>query len=175
MIEQRRSSSQFGGANSVMHFAFPWSHYTPLPGSNMPLLEFKHISETTYGSIYQSFRETCVSSSQYLPFRTDVFPAPENIGFFVDLYIRHFQPVLPLIHTATFDPSTCHWLLVLAMASIGSQYAEVQGSDLLTRSIHEFLRRALQTVVSFLMQPVPLARLTGSCDIVRIREYYNNE
>lgn len=60
----------------------------------------------------------------------------------------YFQPVLPFIHPATFSAQTSHWLLVIAMAAIGSQYVELEDAEFYIIGLHEFLRRALNTLVS---------------------------
>jgi len=113
----------------------------------MSLSDVTHISQETYSVFCHTFSDTCISSSQFKSFRTDVFPSLESFSLFVKLYLENFQSVLPLIHTATFDLSNCHWLLTLAMASIGSHYAEIQNPELLIGSIHEFFRRTILVVV----------------------------
>ena len=67
---------------------------------------------------------------------------------FVSLYVEHFQPILPFIHPATLNLSSSHWLLVLAMAAIGSHYVGVEDVDVLVVAMHEFLRRAISMMVS---------------------------
>lgn len=44
-------------------------------------------------------------------------PDPETLECFLDDYFDYFQVYLPFLHEATFDPASCHWLLVLAVAA----------------------------------------------------------
>jgi hypothetical protein len=62
--------------------------------------------------------------------------------------MENFQPILPFLHQPTLDLSTTHWLLILALASIGSHYMESEDNELFVVAMHEFTRRAIQAFVS---------------------------
>ena len=106
------------------------------------------VPPTIYNEIIRIFDLTCITSTHYTPFQSGSFPSPRFLGTSTRMYMENFQPVLPFMHPATFDLSSTHWLLVLAVASIGSHYIESEESGLLTISMHEFTRRAIQFVVS---------------------------
>ena len=103
---------------------------------------------TIYNEILRIFGLTCITSTHYTPFQSSSFPSPKFLGRSIRMYIAHFQPVLPFMHPATFNFSTSHLLLVLAVASIGSHYIEFEETGLLTIAMHEFTRRAIQFMVS---------------------------
>lgn len=140
------STSQAESSDSTARLGFPWAHY-PSGASNQTPAELRLVSGTTYDKISRMFNKTCVSSSLFRSFGSDLIPTLDSFSVFVHHYIEHFQPVLPFIHATTFDPANCHWLLTLAVASIGSHYVEAPKSQLLVRSMHEFLRRTLLVVV----------------------------
>lgn len=128
-------------------FEFPSNHFSASTDSTLPSSNIWHVPETSYNLIYQSLSETCESSSQYPNFKTNIIPSLETMSLFVNLYFCHCQPVMPFIHVATFDPSSCHWLLILAVATVGSHFIETQSNPRLVGAMHEFLRRTIQSVV----------------------------
>lgn len=106
------------------------------------------LPQTTYNEILRVFKRTCTISTHYSSFASGSFPP---IGIFtqlVFLYMENFQPILPFLHHPTLDLLATHWLLVLALASIGSHYMESEDNDVFIVAMHEFTRRAIQTVVS---------------------------
>lgn len=117
----------------------------PLENSTPNIKELPH---TTYNEILRVFKRTCIISTHYPPFARGSFPPIGIFSQLVFLYLDNFQPILPFLHHPTLDLSTTHWLLVLALASIGSHYMESEDNDVFTVAMHEFTRRAIQTVVS---------------------------
>lgn len=123
------------------------------PELNEPLENFTpnvvELPQTTYNDILLVFKQTCMISTHYLPFaRGSSFPPIGIFSQLVFLYMENFQSILPFLHHPTLDLSTTHWLLVLALASIGSHYMESEDNDVFIVAMHEFTRRAIQTVVS---------------------------
>jgi hypothetical protein len=108
----------------------------------------KELPHTTYQEILQVFKRTCIISTHYPPFARGSFPPIGIFSHLVSLYMENFQPILPFLHYPTLNLSTTHWLLVLALASIGSHYMESEHNDIFIVAMHEFTRRAIQTVVS---------------------------
>lgn len=117
----------------------------PLENSTPNVKELPH---TTYNEILRVFKRTCIISTHYPPFARGSFPPIGVFSQLVFLYMENFQPILPFLHHPTLDLSTTHWLLVLALASIGSHYMESEDNDVFIVAMHEFTRRAIQTVVS---------------------------
>jgi hypothetical protein len=116
--------------------------------SNMPTTE--EIPLAIYNDILRLFDLTCITSTHYTPFQNSTFPSRKFLSRSIRLYIENFQPVLPFMHPATFNLSTSHWLLVLAVASIGNHYVESKDGELLIIAMHEVTRRAIQYVVSWM-------------------------
>ncbi|KAH7360640.1 C2H2 transcription factor-like protein [Rhexocercosporidium sp. MPI-PUGE-AT-0058] len=117
--------------------------------ANGPALEFEKLPISVYDEISRFFHLTCVSSTVYSNFYGDSFPSLQSISHFIWLFTRYFRSSLPFLHPATFDISSTHWLLILAIAAVGSHYAEIESSGSLVVAMHEFLRRALTTAVEF--------------------------
>lgn len=126
-------------------FGFSRTDYGTQDGAS---ISSKQIPIEIYSEILHVFSQTCVTSSYFSPFHTADFPSLESLGLFVRLYIEHFQPILPFIHPATFNLSSSPWLLTLAMVAIGSHYVDVEDVEVLSISMHEFLRRAISMTVS---------------------------
>ncbi|KAL3419399.1 hypothetical protein PVAG01_09620 [Phlyctema vagabunda] len=101
------------------------------------------LSEDAYATILHWFTKTCLDTTLYPAFRNAVFPSLQVLSYFVRCYVQDFQPVLPFLHPSTFNVKTTNWLLVLAMAAIGSHYAEDDYSDAYILAMHEFLRRII--------------------------------
>ncbi|KAK5046624.1 hypothetical protein LTR84_007385 [Exophiala bonariae] len=83
-------------------------------------------------------QETLIRNS----FETSTFPSLANVNSCVALYFEHFHHNYPLVHHSTFGPQT-DWLLVLAVAAIGSNFLKVQHTVEIRDSFQEFLRRAV--------------------------------
>jgi hypothetical protein len=111
----------------------------------------EEIPQSIYNEIVRVFSLTCIASTHYAPFQSGTFPSLRILGHYVRLYIENFQPIFPFIHPATFDLRTSHWLLVLAVAAVGNHFIESEEMELDTVAMHEFTRRAIQTVVSHLI------------------------
>lgn len=137
-------------------FGFSRSDYGAQDGAS---ISSKQIPIEVYSEILHVFSQTCVTSSYFSPFHTADFPSLESLGLFVRLYIEHFQPILPFIHPATFNLSSSHWLLTLAMAAIGSHYVDVEDVEVLVVAMHEFLRRAINMAVSSHERPLDIPSL----------------
>jgi hypothetical protein len=127
-------------------YGFPGGDYAAQDGAIVSPLN--RIPIEMYSEITHLFHQTCVNSSYFSPFHSGDFPSIESLGLFVRLYNQHFQPILPFIHPATFNLSSTHWLLILAMAAIGSHYINIEDVEILAVAMHEFLRRAISMVVS---------------------------
>lgn len=153
-------------------FGFPDTDYGAQDGVAVSSMGPKQIPVEIYGEILHVFSQTCVTSSHFSPFHSGDFPSLESLRFFVRLYIEHFQPILPFIHPATFNLSSSHWLLTLAMAAIGSHYVDIEDVEVLVAAMHEFLRRAINTVVSSLEIPLENLLSDNNKPIVRNREQF---
>lgn len=118
------------------------------------ILETTHsIPVGTYNTIFDMFSTTCVNSTHFPNFSSTGFPSCEDLAGCILLYFEKFQDTLPFLHAPTFDVETTHWLLVLAIASIGMQYRHGELRNAV--AMQEFLRRSISTVES--ISGIPLA------------------
>lgn len=139
-----------GQEDSLTQLEFPGTDYRAKDSAAISLAGNKQIPIEVYSEILHVFGQTCVKSTYFSPYNSGDFPSLESLGLFVRLYMEHFQPILPFIHPATFNLSSSHWLLTLAMAAIGSHYVDTEHVEVLVVSMHEFLRRAIHMMVSSL-------------------------
>jgi Fungal Zn(2)-Cys(6) binuclear cluster domain len=111
--------------------------------------ENQQIPQGSYAEIIESYTHTCITSNHYAKFYDAALPSRQTLSLCVLLYRDNFESTLPFIHPATFDVSSSHWLLLLALAAVGSHYLETELSESFSIATHEFLRRAIETMVTF--------------------------
>ena len=75
------------------------------------------------------------------------FPSKELIDEFIMLYFKHFHSILPMIHKPTFEVEKCPNILLVAMASIGASYSDIEGAKGLADGLSELCKRALTWLV----------------------------
>ncbi|KAI9041369.1 Zn(II)2Cys6 transcription factor [Aspergillus affinis] len=113
----------------------------------------ERVSEDAYNAILNFYREHCQKSNtpQLTP------PSIQVVNTFIQLYFEHFHPVMPIIHRASFKPTSEKWILVAAIASVGCQYSRIP-----TRSqMHTFFWRLLQSIILNL----PMQRLLRNDEV----------
>ncbi|EPS40082.1 hypothetical protein H072_6103 [Dactylellina haptotyla CBS 200.50] len=54
--------------------------------------------------------------------RDEKFPTNEVLNEFIQLYLKHFHSVLPMLHVPTFSPDSCPNFLLITIATIGARY-----------------------------------------------------
>ncbi|KAF2460841.1 hypothetical protein BDY21DRAFT_333575 [Lineolata rhizophorae] len=107
---------------------------------NIPSL----IDAQTYAVIFERFQLTCgTPNGIFTPFQSTDFVSHEVLDHFVHLYLEFFQPILPFLHLPTLTSSRPPWLLCLAMAAIGSHYADIDCVDRCAVAFHELVRRCM--------------------------------
>lgn len=108
----------------------------------------ERLDRSMYREIHSNFIQLCCTENlTYQTFRFKDFPSADTLTNCIHFYFDSFQHVYPIFHPATFNPNACHWLVALAVASVGSQYAGVSDANQLASVFHEFLRRALNVEV----------------------------
>ncbi|KAI9737326.1 MAG: hypothetical protein M1834_009479 [Cirrosporium novae-zelandiae] len=109
----------------------------------------KLLDQRAYREILECFQHTCISPSYFFDaFESSNFPSCDVLNQLIQFYIEFFQPLLPFIHPSTLDLTKSHWLLALAMATIGSHYVDIEESERCVASMHEFLRRAIHVTTT---------------------------
>jgi hypothetical protein len=72
---------------------------------------------------------------------------------FVELYFEYFDPQFPFLHPSCMQDLDLPWILLLAVAAVGSHYSEIEDADEYTLALTDLLGRALESLVSrILMQ-----------------------
>lgn len=135
-------ASTFGNEEAFPAFKFPETGDLP------EVAETKQIPQGSYTEITESFTHTCTTTTHYSKFYNVAFPSRQVLSLCILLYRDNFESILPFTHPATFNISSSHWLLMLAMAAVGSHYLEIEHSEGFSIAIHEFLRRAIEAVVT---------------------------
>ncbi|KAK4626204.1 Transcription factor [Fulvia fulva] len=82
-------------------------------------------------------------------------PSQEVINHLVAWYVKHFDQALPFLHVVDAENIGRDQNLILAMATIGSQYLEGKGSSMFRSSLHEFLRRLMLFKQATTVLPTP--------------------
>ncbi|KAE8392769.1 C2H2 type zinc finger domain protein [Aspergillus alliaceus] len=102
------------------------------------------IEHPMYDNIYKAFLQLCRTENYLYPeFETRNFPPVGTLSHFIRLYFDSFQTVYPILHSFTFNPNTCHWLLTLAVSALGCHFARMSDQNGCATAFHEFLRRAI--------------------------------
>lgn len=99
------------------------------------------ISDKSYQAIRRFYAETP-------PVQATTFPHVRNLNAFIQLYFEYFDDQFPFLHRSAFDVYEPPWILVLAVAAVGSQYSQVTNAIMYTVALQELLRRAIAIHVS---------------------------
>ncbi len=75
------------------------------------------------------------------------FPTLSMMNAFVQLYFEYCQEEFPCIHPATLRQQDRPWILLLALATMGSHYSAITDAHYHTLVLLELLEQALQTHV----------------------------
>lgn len=75
------------------------------------------------------------------------FPTRKLIDGFIKLYFEKFHSNLPMIHRPTFSTETCPTIVLVAMASIGASYSDVEGAKVFADTLSELCKRTLTWMV----------------------------
>ncbi|KAL3447835.1 hypothetical protein BJX65DRAFT_317959 [Aspergillus insuetus] len=76
-------------------------------------------------------------------FKEVPFPSQSAFNSFIQLYYEYFDCRLSFIHRSTLEHQDTPWLLVLAVASIGSQYTQLPRREQYSAMLTELLRLSL--------------------------------
>ncbi|RDW62971.1 putative C2H2 transcription factor [Aspergillus mulundensis] len=129
--------------NAKPRFAFPPPNEVQ-PSSLPDTTVDCNLEASTYDRIRDAFTQLCCTEHILYPkFETNNFPSAQALSRFLHHYFRFAHPLCPIIHTPTFNPNKCHWIVALALAAIGSHSANHCEQNGTATAFHEFLRRAL--------------------------------
>lgn len=126
----------------------------PLSGDVLPTFQddsytsFDMLSDQTYSNIHRSFTTVCTGLTAYQPpYGSSCFPSRKTLNALVKVYLDRFHPVMPILHHPTLDLNRSHWVLSLAVVTIGSHMADFEQSGEYALCFDEFLRRAISALV----------------------------
>ena len=102
------------------------------------------IDDSEYCAFRDAYLKYCHGSSVIWPdFMTMDFPTKPFFDDLVGLFRTNFNDSLPFIHISCFSKTSLSWIMLAAIASIGSQYLESGSKHVFNISMHEFNRRIL--------------------------------
>ncbi|OAL43317.1 hypothetical protein IQ07DRAFT_297819 [Pyrenochaeta sp. DS3sAY3a] len=91
------------------------------------------------GEAYTALRSFYVSEHGYDDMS---FPHYRLFHAFVELYFEYFDHYLPFLHPTRVETDDLSWILLTAVAAIGSHYSEVRDAPRFTTVLHYLLQRA---------------------------------
>lgn len=126
-------------------FAFPNVHMPHI--ENVPedvVQSVRLIESPTHNEIYHQFLSLCRKDNPFFSkFESESFPSVDDCNRYLVCYFRSFQAIYPIVHTPSFDPNRCHWILTLAIVAIGCHYSKIRETRQCTAAFHELIRRAI--------------------------------
>ncbi|KAL5588119.1 hypothetical protein FOVSG1_013255 [Fusarium oxysporum f. sp. vasinfectum] len=73
---------------------------------------------------------------------------PEDIlHAFVELYFEYFDSQFPFLHPSRLEDPDLPWVILLAVAAVGSHYSEIQGAGEYNSALSDLLARAVELTV----------------------------
>ena len=103
------------------------------------------IQDEAYRNIAAAYAKFCIEVTYPVPaFESMEAPSRGLLQHLAFMYFEHFHPTFPIIQISSFRHNASHWLLVLAVASLGSHYVERRGLGMFSLSMHEFIRRVIR-------------------------------
>ncbi|RFN45483.1 hypothetical protein FIE12Z_10245 [Fusarium flagelliforme] len=104
------------------------------------------IPKQTSEGLENFYRSQCHGNAPGMPSRI--------LDAFVELYFEYFDPQFPFLHPSSVENSEIPWILLLAIAAVGSHYSEIKEADQYNAVLCELLARAVEvTVLEKLMKP----------------------
>jgi hypothetical protein len=110
------------------------AHVSPLPKQKYDQIvaKFESLNSTT--------------KARFKQFSTGAFPSITTCNAFMQLFFEEFDPLFPFIHKPSFDPCHEHWLVLLALVTIGC-HPKIPAATDCVDIFQEFLRRAFHVAV----------------------------
>ncbi|EUC27774.1 hypothetical protein COCCADRAFT_68817, partial [Bipolaris zeicola 26-R-13] len=70
---------------------------------------------------------------------------------FIDLYFEHFDPQFPFLHPNRLNVDEVPWILLLAVAAVGSHYSEMTDAQRYNLTLVDLLCRAVESKVNLVV------------------------
>ncbi|KAI9928264.1 hypothetical protein MW887_002297 [Aspergillus wentii] len=153
----RRKHSSWSESADITNFSHPGTGDTN-PRILFPIVQEVHVDSVSeeeatldrqiessiYDQIHHNFLTLCCTENfLYRKFDSENFPSADTLSGFIHLFFDSFQSACPLFHSPTFNPNRCHWLVTLAVSTIGCRAAKIPEAEDCAMAFDEFLRRAI--------------------------------
>ncbi|KAL5619943.1 hypothetical protein FOBRF1_003189 [Fusarium oxysporum] len=104
---------------------------------------FGHIHELPRQAVegLNNFYKTQQSDSTLLVIPEDI------LHTFVELYFEYFDSQFPFLHPSRLEDPDLPWVMLLAVAAVGSHYSEIQGAGEYNSALSDLLARAVELTV----------------------------
>ena len=117
--------------------------------SDEAMRSIRPIEQTTHDEIHRNFLLLCRNDNPFFEmFDSENFPTAEICTQYLACFFDSFQTVYPIFHPPTFDPNQCHWLVTLAIVSVGCHSSGIREIDQCSAAFYEMIRRAIYVEVS---------------------------
>lgn len=123
--------------------------FAELESTDMEILDAENYGHTPslpaskYDEIRRSVKEICTLQNISESLKISLFPAPSVFHAFIQLYFEYFEKLFPIIHLPSFQPEKCHWVELLALATIGCRYSKSGGARRCVQALSEIFRLAV--------------------------------
>lgn len=155
---------------------------SPLPRKDYPCFEFPEpspdilqatriemfghiggISDHQFQSIQRFYQQqrACESSR---------FISQEVLHAFVELYLEYFDSKFPFLHRSKLKGTGLEWVVLIAIAAVGSQYSMIPGSHDYGLVLQDLLGRALADCVSGVLFWLVKSLLIRTPGIIKIEK-----
>ena len=99
------------------------------------------LEHTTYNAMREAFTSSCLEERSILQaYSAAHFPSSSRFEIFLLSYFENFHEIFPILHSPTFKCSEVNWILVLAVATVGSFYCSLLDGE---APLLAFLQRTL--------------------------------
>lgn len=147
-VETAAVSGQLIVENISRRYGFPSTHGINLDNVSEVAISVKPIETNTHRELYRNFLLLCRTDNPFFEmFESENFPTAEECTGYLACYFDSFHDVYPILHLPTFDPSRCHWLLVLAIVAIGCHTSNIHDAHQCMDAFNEMIRRAIYVEV----------------------------
>lgn len=125
-----------------VHAGFPDLGHITHRLTSAPMLSWR-LTPEMYDYIVSQFHLLCQDGCEFFqPYHSAAFPSLDHLNLFAQLYMSNVNHILPLLR-AEQDSLNDHWLLLLALCAVGSQYTQTNEFSQCVWPLHEFVRRGL--------------------------------
>lgn len=182
-----QSESRVGGTIGDTNTPASLSKYasdaaSPLPRKDYPCFEFpeplQDILQTTRVEMFghtggisnHQIQSIHLFYQQQRGCESSPFISQEILHAFVELYLEYFDPKFPFLHRSKLKGTGLEWVVLIAIAAVGSQYSMIPSSHDYGIVLQDLLGRALGDCVSGIPFWLFVPLLTRPLGIIEIEK-----